>query len=79
MNRMEKIEAGKATMLQFLREIPAVIPENSQLAGFSRIKSGEYLELGRETWDNLHFSMGTAWLEFGFAGVAVGDFDGIFF
>jgi len=68
MNRLEKIEAGRNRMLAFLEQAPIVIPVNSRIAGFSKIEPALWNH--GDTWDSLHFPLGTAYLEYGFAGVA---------
>lgn len=64
----------KEDMLRFLREAPVVIPEEGTIAGFTLFDPKEVRppELPRDMhlYDNLHFSMGTTFLTYGFAGVA---------
>lgn len=70
----EKIAANEADMLRFLEQAPVVIPENSEIAGFALFdpESCTPPELPRDMHlgDNLHFSMGTSFLHYGFSGVA---------
>ena len=64
----------KEDMLRFLKEAPVVIPKRGTIAGFTLFNPVEIRppELPRDMhlYDNLHFSMGTTFLRYGFAGVA---------
>ncbi len=74
MEFIEKIAALRDEMLRFLEQAPVVIPDEGTIAGFTlfdpeKIKPPRYPKEA-EAYDNLHFSMGTTFLQYGFAGVA---------
>lgn len=74
MNVIETTELLKNEFVNFLKEAPVVIPEEGTIAGFSRLNEKEVRmpDSVKDVWpyDNLHFSMGTTFLDYGFAGVA---------
>ncbi len=74
MNRIDAIRYQEAEMLRFLGEAPIVLPTDSRIAGYTVLNTKEFAPPKYDPeWniaDNLHFSMGTTYLTYGFGGVA---------
>ncbi len=74
MDSIETTRFLKQDMLRFLKEAPVVIPKEGTIAGFTLFDPEKIcpptLPRDMHLYDNLHFSMGTTFLSYGFAGVA---------
>ncbi|MBQ7383219.1 MAG: hypothetical protein IJV72_00320 [Clostridia bacterium] len=74
MERIDAIRFQEAEMLRFLSDVPVFLPTDSRIAGYTILNTDEVVppkyDPEWEISDNLHFSMGTTYLTYGFGGVA---------